>query len=204
MIDAQAKPYADGLARLLTVAELGMARAGEGLSEMTGTPIEVIAPSVRIIPLGDVPALVGDPDTLMVGIYLSMLGDLTGHVILMFPYPSALALVDALLELPEGTTVGLDPMAESALGEVGNLTGSFFLNALSDNAGLKLQPSPPAVAVDMTCAILDAVLADLGQYGEDGLMIDTYFKQSDKAVSGFFLVFPDRPSLCRLVEWMGR
>jgi len=200
MIGAKATLTADKLARLQTVAEMGMARAGQGLSDMMGRSIEVVAPRVAMVPLEQVPQLAGGPDTTIVGIYLSILGDLTGHIILMVPLPSALALVDTLLEQPAGTTEYLDAMAESALAEVGNLTGSFFLAALADSTGLRPHPSPPAVAVDMIGAILDAVLADLGQEGEDGFMIETTFRQSERAISGFFLVFPDRVSLEAIIR----
>ena len=202
MIETGTQKKTAGMAKLLMVAQKGMTRAGQGLSEMTGTPVEVIAPSVSAVAINEVTNLVGSPDALNVGLYLSILGDLTGHIVLMFPYPSALSLVDALLELPTGTTVCLDEIGESALCEVGNLTGSFFLNALSDSTNFRLHPSPPAIATDMTEAILDTVLADLGQYGEEMVVIDTNFKQSEKAIQGFFLVFPDRDSLRRLVAWL--
>ncbi|MGQ9677404.1 MAG: chemotaxis protein CheC [Chloroflexota bacterium] len=195
MIEVNPGLTLEGLARLQTVARKGVERAGRGLSEMAGSCIEVSVPDVRVVSLCEVPHLVGGAENHVVGVYLSILGDLSGHIMLFLPVPSAFALVDALLEQQEGTTAYLDEIAESALAEVGNITGSFFLNALGDEIGMQPQPSPPAVAVDMVGAILDAVLSDLGQYGEDVFMIDTVFRQSDKEISGFFLVLPHRASL---------
>jgi chemotaxis protein CheC len=195
MTRTKIEPTAEQMNRLQKVAEIGMANAGQGLSEMTGNQIDVAAPKVELVPLEQIPIMVGGPDILVVGIYLSIVGDLTGHVMLMLSLPSALALVDTILEQPIGTTVEMDAMAESALAEVGNLTGSFFITALGDRCELNPQPSPPAVVVDMSGAILDVVLADLGQEGEEALMIETSFRQSERAINGFFLCFPNQASL---------
>lgn len=192
------------LSELEKVAAKGLHNAGQALGEMMGQPMGIASPRVGLVPLHDVPRLFGDPEALVSGIYLSIVGDLTGHIMLLFPIANALSLADALLMQDPGTTTELDDMAASALAEAGNITGSFFLNALADSIGLRPEPSPPAVVTDMASAILDVVLADLGQEGEEALMIETTFKKSDQEITGYFLVFPNRSSLETMIGRLGR
>ena len=100
---------------------------------------------------------------------------------------------------PPGTTTDLDEMEESAMGEVGNIMGSFFLNALSDATGLMLQPSPPAVMMDMAGAILDVALADILGDSDDALVVETSFSTEDRQIEGTLLVMPS-PDLLRVLQ----
>ena len=118
---------------------------------------------------------------------------------LLYSPATALALVDLLMGQPPGTTTDLDEMEESALGEVGNIMGSFFLNALSDATGLCLQPSPPAVMMDMAGAILDVALSDIMQESDDALVVETGFSTEDRLVEGMLLVLPS-PDLLRVLQ----
>jgi chemotaxis protein CheC len=118
-------------------------------------------------------ACVGDPESEMVGIYLLMKGDLSGQAILIFPLASALNLADALLDAPLGTSSSLGDLECSALAEAGNLTVSYFLNAMAALTGIPLRPSPPAVMVDMLGAILNVVITSLAATSDDLLMIET-------------------------------
>ena len=70
-------------------------------------------------------------------------------------------LIDLQIGLVPGSTRNLGEMELSVMGEMGNITGSFFLNALADATNLTLAPSPPAVMVDMAGAILDIALAEI-------------------------------------------
>lgn len=178
------------LATLCPVADAGFRRAGQGLSEMAGTDIAATATRIRRLPLAKVPDLLGGPGVVVATVYLAIKGDVEGHMVLMMPLSEACALADMLLELPSGSTRELDGLASSALGEVGNLVGSFFLAALADVTSLRLSPTPPTIIADMSGAVLDAVLADLSMESDQVLIIDTLFAQSSRRVSACFLVLP--------------
>lgn len=164
-----------------------------GLSEMTGQSINNDAPQVEKVPIAQVPTRVGDPETEMVGVYLVIGGGLSGQAILILPLNSALNLVDLLMGDPPGTSTELGDMERSALAEIGNMTLSYFLNAtatLADAAEM-LQPSPPAVMVDMLGAILDVIVTPVGAVRDDMLIVDTGFEDSAGNVHGYFWVMPD-------------
>ena len=75
-------------AQLDALKEVGNIGAGHGataLSQMLGKKIRITVPRASILALGDVPHLVGDPQTLVAGLCLTILGDATGKIFLLFP-----------------------------------------------------------------------------------------------------------------------
>ncbi|MDY6893335.1 MAG: chemotaxis protein CheC [Chloroflexota bacterium] len=178
----------------------GISKAISGLSEMVGQTMKVTALNPVQVPLKDVPDLFGGPEELAVGIYLSISGSANGHILLVYKPKIAFELVDLLMEEALGTTNDLDEIETSALGEMGNIMGSFFLNSLADHTGLSLQPSPPVVIMDMAGAILDIALADMMMYSDVASIIDAAFGTDDQQVTGSFLVLPTPDLLVTLSQ----
>lgn len=188
--------FDDRLYSLLRVlATEGIRSAAAGLSGMLGKAVVVSEPRVRLVPLTDIPTLLGGPEVEAVGIYLQICGGWVGQIMLIMPHDKALELVDLLMELPPGTTDQLGKLERSALAEVGNLTGSFFLNAVAQRLGLDIRPSPPAVMVDMVGAILDIVAAVSGGVAEHVLMLEGSFLRQSREVAVDFWVIPDPAAL---------
>lgn len=176
---------------LEVMAGEGIQHAVQGLSEMTGQTITVTAPEVSLVALSEIPTLLGGPENEAVGVYLRAEGEMSGQIMLVFPYDRALKLVDLLLDEPEGTTKQLGAYERSALAEVGNLTGSFFLNAVASMLGLEARPTPPAVMVDMVAAILDVIIATAAGVSEHVLMLSSTFMQGGREAEASFWVIPD-------------
>ncbi len=183
------------LAMIQQVAQEGILKAAEGLSSMLGHTIQVAPPQVTEVPLFDITQIVGGLETEATGIYLRAEGDMAGQMMLILPYKKALELVDLLMDLPNGTTTHMGALERSALGEVGNLTGTFFLNAMADMTGSSIRPTPPAVLVDMVGAILDIVIATTGGISENILLIKTNFMNNDRSVETAFWVIPDAQTI---------
>ncbi len=181
---------------LLGIIEQGLKDASRGLSAITTGTIALDRPKIQFLPLGIVPNVAGGPEMVVVGIYVGITGDVSGHLMLMFTLDSARRVVDLLFEMPVGTTQELDAMAISALGEAANICGSQFLNAMSNGTGLVIVPTAPTVVTDMAGAILQAVVADLFLGGDEALVVETGFNAD---VRGHFLLMPDQDSMARLV-----
>ncbi len=127
---------------------------------------------------------------MVLGIYLNVEGDATGHLMLVHDPAMAYSLIDMQMGLPTGTTQQLDEMERSIMGEMGNITGSFFLNALADATEMTLSISPPSVMVDMAGAILGIALADIMREQDEVLVVRTTFGTANRQVDGNFLVMP--------------
>jgi chemotaxis protein CheC len=182
-------------ALLQEIASDGVARAAEGFAGMLGEEVTVTPPSMRMLSLSSISSVLGGPEEEAVGVYLQAEGELPGQIILVLPLTMALELVDVLLGEPRGTTQTLGSLERSALAEVGNITGTFFLNAMAKITGLQTRPTPPAVMVDMLGAVLDVVVAVCGGGTEKVLVLQAAFLRDNKAVEVEFWVIPDPAAL---------
>lgn len=190
---AEAHPWADLVNR-------GTANAMSGLSQMIGQEIEVTSFGLSRVPVTDIPSRVGGADIAAVGIYLTVSGAADGHIMLLYDPRIAHAFVDLLMMQPIGTTEVLGDMEESALGEMGNIIGAFFLNSLADETGLELWPSPPAVMHDMAGALLDVVTADILLMQDETYLAETSFEVAGQEIDGGFFVMPSEALLDALTE----
>jgi chemotaxis protein CheY-P-specific phosphatase CheC len=116
-----------------------------------------------------------------------------GQALLLLSENSALSLVDWIMDKPPGTAKNLGLMERSALGEFGNLAVSHFLNALVSFSRLpsRLQPSPPAVMVDMTSAILSLVAMPVSVKNDRLLIVRTDLRDTSNIVQARFWILPD-------------
>ncbi len=177
----------------------GTRNAVANLGQMVGQDIRVASFGLKEIPVAEISHLMGGPETETVGIYLTVSGSADGHIMLMYDPEMAYGFVDMLMDLPAGSTQSLGEMEESALGELGNIVGSSFLNALADATGLTLLPSPPSVITDMAGALLDVIAADILLTQDDSFVAETAFQAPDHDISGQFFVIPTHALLTALL-----
>lgn len=194
-------PFDQDLLEILkTIASEGIKNAAHGFSGMIGRKIEVSNPALRLVPLLTIPELVGGPEDDAVGIYLRFEGDMVGQIMMIMPYQKAMELVDLLMDIPQGPTQHLGSIERSALGELGNMCGTFFLNSLAKLVGASIKPTPPAVMVDMVGAILDIVVATSGGISDQILLMQANFMDGVRSVEANFWVIPDMNALQNLLK----
>ena len=182
----------------------GVANSISGLSQMVGQEIMPIALNPKVVDITEVPDMIGGAEALTVGVYLKVTGVASGHMVLVYQPQAAFELLDMLMGMESGTTQEIGEMEKSALGEMGNIMGSFFLNSLADSTGLSLMPSPPAVMMDMAGAILNVALAEIMMETDEACIVEAIFGTSDKQVNGTFLVMPSLGLLDQLRRvWAG-
>lgn len=186
-----------------SLALKGIDSAMSGLATMVNREIRMSSLSLKQVPAIEAPDLVGGADKMVIGIYLAFEGDASGHLMLVHQPDVALAIIDMLLGHEPGTTSDLDEMEQSALGEMGNVIGSAFLNAIADALDMRLAPSPPEVILDMAGAILDVAFAEILQQTDDVIVAETSFGTSDRQARGTFLVIPSFNFLKVIVSHAG-
>jgi chemotaxis protein CheC len=183
-----------------------MVCAGEALAEMSGRPIRIATPSVRPCSPDEVVAMAGGPEAIVVGVYLGVSGGLQGHALLVLEPGSARRLAALLLDgladdepaaEPEAGQLG--ELERSALGEIGNVTISAFLNEIGRRSANPIQPTPPQVVVEMAGAIVDGILLDLLGSTERVLAAHTVFHDGDDRIHALLLVLPDPARLPELL-----
>lgn len=188
---------------LKEIGNVGAGNSATALSQIINRKIDMTVPNVSIMPLDEVPDVVGGPDVMVVGVFLRVYGLAPGSVLFLMPRDSAFYLIDMLMGKDRGKTKNLDFMDESALMEIGNILAGAYLNSLSYFTKLTLLPSIPALAMDMAGAILSVVLVQLGQMGDHALVIETEFLSEDDGIKGHFFLIPDPGSLDTILSAVG-
>jgi len=188
---------------LKEIGNVGAGNSATALSQLINRKIDMTVPQIAIMPLGDVPDVVGGPEAMVVGVFLRVYGPAPSSILFLLPRESAFSLVDMLMGREQGYTTSLDSMDESALMEIGNILAGAYLNALSHFTKLTLLPSIPALAMDMAGAILNVVLVQLGEMGDHALVIETEFATENDGVKGHFFLIPDPGSLNTILAAIG-
>lgn len=185
---------------LREVANIGAGHAATALSQMIGETIMISVPKISVARLEEVPPHITTPDEPVAAVLMHMLGDLTGRTLLVFPRRTAMRLAELLLHRRESED--FSDMQQSAIKEAGNILSSAYMNALSDFMGMMLIPSPPALAIDMSDAVLTTTYLQFGGDKDFVFCVESDFvlNQSDEKLRGFFLLLPDTASLGAILK----
>lgn len=185
------------------IGNVGAGNAATALSQVLNKKIDMLVPKVSLIPIEDLPELVGGPDALIVAVFLRVYGKAPGNILFLMPKLSAFFMLDDLFGKPHGSTTTLGDLEVSALKEVGNILTGSYLNSFFHFTNISMIPSIPSFAMDMAGAILNIVLLQLGQMGDTAMLIETKFLADDDSVQGHFFLVPDPGSLGTLVKAVG-
>ena len=181
---------------LKEVGNTGAGHAATALSQLIKKKIMISVPEVKVIGLHEIPNLIGNSQSLVAGIVMNVLGDITAKILLLLTREGALSLADMLLQKKPGTTKVLSEMANSAIKETGNILSGAYMNALNEFLGLLLLPSVPNLVFDVAGAILSAVSEGFEGISSKILSIETEFSETnEKVIKGYLLLIPDIPSV---------
>jgi chemotaxis protein CheC len=182
---------------LRELANIGSGTAGTALSSMLGHSVDISVPSALVLPFAEAVEATGPAESEVTGIVLGVFGDMTATVLLLVPPADAGTMCRML---------GLDPDDEyalSALGEIGNIVGSSYINALGAMTGMEMEPTPPATATDMLGAIVQTVLAGQAHAGDVALMLDSDLQVEGEDCSIAFVLVPSASGVEELLERLG-
>ena len=187
---------------LREIGNIGAGHATTALSKLTGKVIDMKVPRARTLEFNEVADFVGGPDTVVVCVYLRIVGDLKGSMFFTLGEDLAKELLQQFLP-PSTMEEGFSEMEISALNEIGNILIGSYLTALVDLTQLNIQPSVPSLAVDMAGAILSYGLIELSQTCDFAIAIDTSFLDGDKELEGHFFFLPDPESVEKVFMSLG-
>ncbi|NMB40924.1 MAG: chemotaxis protein CheC [Firmicutes bacterium] len=191
----------DKLDVLKELANIGVGNALTSLSQMLNEEkVEMDVPVATLAPLQDVPDLLGGEELPVAGIYIESHGDINLTILFVLSLESAANLVSVLVPGSQGE---FNEMGLSALVEVGNILTASYLNALSFMTDLKLLPSPPVIAVDMSAAIISTVMAEAHIVDDEVVLLKTFLKSKQSHISGHILILPDVGALDSIFTLLG-
>ena len=182
---------------LRELANIGSGTASTALSGMLGRSVDISVPNAQALPFAEAVDAVGPAEQAMTGIVLGIVGEMSGTVLLLVPPSDADALCRMLGVEPD------DEFALSALGEIGNIVGTSYINALASMTGMDIEPTPPATATDMLGALVATVLAAHAHAGDVALMLDSNLVVEGDDCSVSFLLVPDQGGVEALLSRLG-
>lgn len=187
---------------LREIGNIGAGNAVTSLAKMIDKKVDMAVPKVKIMGFDKVSQILGGEEIIVVGILLSVTGDLTGNMMFILDNYAARQLVNILLG-SDSTSLQFDEMELSALKEIGNILTGSYLNALAGLTNLRILPSIPELAIDMAGAILSVPAIEFGKVGDSVLYIETEFSEGITKVFGDFLLIPDVDSYEVLLKALG-
>jgi chemotaxis protein CheC len=162
----------------------------QALTDMSGQDIKSDLVKPYKIDVTEIPNSLGGADKIAVGVLLGIEQVPSFHIALIHSPETAFQVVDILMGQEVGITSELGEIEISALGEMGNIMGGYFLNTIGDETGYELKPTPPSVRMDMTGAILDYAIASLMMETDEVTMIEASYGTETAKVDGVFAVMP--------------
>ncbi|SDY71242.1 chemotaxis protein CheC [Evansella caseinilytica] len=194
---------------LKELGNIGAGHAATALSRLLNKAIDMTVPSVQVVPFSEISSYVGGEDAVVAAVMLRIEGDAPGNMFFMLPVTEASRLIQLLTgdSTVDFLSEEVNDMGFSALNEMGNILAGSYLAAFSDFTSLNLQPSPPALAIDMPMAILSYGLLELSMVGEAAIFIDTQINEKDalqtEQTKGHFFLLPDPDSFEIILNSLG-
>jgi chemotaxis protein CheC len=198
MIDVK-RLSSEQLDALKEVANIGSGHAATSLSKLMDKKVMLQVPKIVTGSLEDAIIKIADPNDVVVPVLLYFLGDLTGRVLLLYPFKDAQELVSFLVPAVHGNSVEVQ---ESMLKEVSNILTCSYMNALGTFLEIVVLPSVPSMVVDMTGTVLSSLIPEFGNEKNFIFCVETKFDFGDmkKQLGVYFLLLPDTASLVLILE----
>jgi len=184
---------------LKEVANIGSGHAATSLSKLMDKKVMLQVPKIVTGSLEDAIIKIADPNDVVVPVLLYFLGDLTGRVLLLYPFKDAQELVSLLVPAVHDNSVEVQ---ESMLKEVSNILTCSYMNALGTFLELVVLPSVPSMVVDMTGTVLSSFIPEFGSEKDFIFCVETKFDfgAMKKQLCVYFLLLPDTASLVLILE----
>jgi chemotaxis protein CheC len=182
---------------LCEIANIGAGHAATALSQLTNLSVMISVPKILLVPLEDASSLTADLRDKVTAVLVHMLGDGTGHTLLLMRNDAAMLLCDLLLQRTPGTTTVFQELEQSCLREAGNILAGAYLSALSTLTKMVLLPSTPTLVVDRSAVDIVAQAVQTSSDREFICEIETAFSFEDSGctLKAAFLLIPDNPTI---------
>ena len=176
---------------------IGGAHAINALARIVALPIDITVPHIVLTQIENVTDLIGTSEEVLTAILHHVAGDITGTIVLCFAEKDACTLAAHVHK--EGVQQrGRDCL--NALSEIGNIISGSCFSSLNRFLGLHCEHSVPGAATDMTGALMNSMLAEMGQRTNDALVAQLAFTIRTLPVSGKVFLVLDPDSTQRILQ----
>ena len=186
---------------LREIGSIGTGNAATALSQMLNREVRITLPEVRIMEYNEAIEWIGGPEAVTAGVLVKMGGQLSGIMLSVQNLEFVNLVMKSTYSVDSFENLG--ELGQSGMVEIGNIMISTFINALAGLAGIQVELTVPAFAVDMQGAILAVPMAEYGGMSDYLMTIGGNFVCDDKQVPCRLLLSPDLRSLNFLLRKLG-
>ncbi len=189
---------------LREIGNIGSGHEATALAKMLNQKVDIKVPKAVVCDFNALCQMVGGEEKLVIGILLTLDGDVDGMMMFIMDLPSAYSLLRKMMFVDLKDEDELNEMHESALHEIGNIITGAYLSSLSDLTKLKINASIPYMSRDMAGAVLSVPAIEFGKLGDKAVMIETEFDDSgEDTLNGYFLLIPTMESYGKIMSSLG-
>lgn len=156
----------DELATFIRLTAAGADTVADNLTQLTGIETDVTVSYLDFVPVEHVPTVLEDGQ--YVGAAFEFTGPPDGFLTVFFDEAGAENVAGAMLEDDRED----EALRESAIGELGNITASGFVDGWANALETTIDISTPSYFRDLGRAILDSIAAQLGTEQEFAYVFD--------------------------------
>ncbi len=188
---------------LREIGNIGSGNAATSLSNMLMRPVGINVPQIKILDYNQVVTALGGPETMIVGLLLSLSGDVTGMMMFLLQQDFAHMTLNALLGQAFSDFSEVDEMGYSAMTEVANIMAASYVNAVSTLTDLNINISVPDICIDMAGAILSVPAIHYANISDKIIFIEDEFNSQEENAISHILMIPDVESLQKIMTNLG-
>jgi len=188
---------------LREIGNIGSGNAASSLASMLNTPVNISVPEVRILDYGEAAEEMGGPEQMVVGLLLSLEGDVNGMIMFLLHQDFANMMLTALLGESVPESGEFDEMSYSAIQEMANIMASSYVNAIADMTGLTINITVPSMCVDMLGAVLSVPAIHYANISDKIIYINNEFNGINLHAPNHILMIPDIVSLEKIMTNLG-
>ncbi|MEK7453106.1 MAG: chemotaxis protein CheC [Patescibacteria group bacterium] len=186
--------------QLVEVINIGTGNASTALSQMVNKKVMIFVPDIFVDRVELVPKFFGKSEEIMTVVFLRILGDVEGIMLLMFSPENALKLAGLLAGNHKKDIRFLDDMDRSVLREVGNILAGAGITSLAKFLDMNILHSVPDSATDMLGSVVDSILADVGQGSDVVLVFNVDFQVDGEKIDGQFFFLFDPKATAKILK----
>ena len=141
--------------------EAGMRHVSAQIPNAFNEDIRPLDPCLQAVPLAELPYIIGGAEVKSVGVYIPVLGDVQGQIMVISSCDDVVALLDALQMRSDVLPGDLDAFDRLRLAEIAASLGTVFLEQVEQLTRRTAHLGEPIVMIDMAGSILDLAIVNL-------------------------------------------
>lgn len=188
---------------LREIGNIGAGNATTALATMLRVKVDMKVPKVALLDFQELPEILGGAETIIVGILLTLSGNIDGMMMFVMEQDAAHSMVNMLMGQDVPTDAPFSEIEMSAMQEIGNIITGAYLSSLADLTHMFINSSVPYIAIDMAGAILSVPAIEFGKIGDKALLIQTEFGEKSTEVNGYFILIPTLDSYNAILTSLG-